>query len=92
MPVDLVKERERKWLKMIAKWDYYMDKKPRKVRAGCGRGPSQVCSATQAFCVFGALCTDQGALSQGNPLLSEAPGVAATQRGTQSEGTATRPI
>ena len=34
MPTDLVKERERKWLKMIAKWDYYMEKKPRKVRAG----------------------------------------------------------
>ena len=37
MPVDLVKERERKWLKMIAQWDYYMDKKPRKVRAGFDR-------------------------------------------------------
>lgn len=31
MPADLVKERERKWLKMLAKWDYYMERKPRKV-------------------------------------------------------------
>lgn len=54
LPPDIVLRREHKWIKMLAKWKFYMEKRYRKVRERCRKGIPQAIRPRAWFYLCGA--------------------------------------